>query len=391
VPELKKLRIAMLVVDANDSQSLTHRDDSRRSPVVHMAIQNLLEGLQSRDDIEVTVLYGCRHAGAVEERREGSIHYLPVPYRPLPVPGMGGPLLGRTFALLRALRKLKPDLVHGQGTERESGLVAACCGLPSILTLHGNLSEIAKSVNAKPFSYFWLAAKIEQWILPRVTLVHCLSTHTRASVAAKARQTRIIPNAVATPYFLVVRNPSKHPSVVCMAGIAEWKNPLLLVEASDSLHREYPETRIHFYGSCNPEAPYGRAFLESIQQRPWCVHHGQCSQDTLQGALATASCSVLPSKQENFGLALAEAMAAGVPVLGANSGGIPDVIRHNETGLLFEPDRAEELAAQLIQLHSDPPRMQQLSAAGKNEAISRFSVESVSAEHVAMYRQTLGL
>ena len=381
----------MLVVDANDSQSLTHRDDSRKSPVLHTAIHNLLEGLQSRSDIEVTVLYGCQHAGTGDERREGSIHYQPVPYKPLPFLGMGGPLLGRTFALLRALRKLKPDLVHGQGTERESGLVAACCSLPSVLTLHGNLSEIAKSVNAKPFSYFWLAAKIEQWVLPRVTLVHCLSTHTVASVAAKARHTRIIPNAVATPYFLVVREPSVSPAVVCMAGIAEWKNPLLLVEASDCLHREYPETRIHFYGSCSAEAPYGRVFLESIQQRPWCVFHGQCSQDILLGALATATCSVLPSKQENFGLALAEAMAAGVPVLGANSGGIPDVIHHNVTGLLFEADRADELAAQLIQLHSDPLRMQQLAAAGKSEAVSRFSMESVSAEHVAMYRQTLDL
>lgn len=381
----------MLVVDANDSHSLTHRDAFKKSPVIHTAIYNLLDGLRVRSDVEVTVLYGCQHAGAGDERWEGSVHYLPVPYRALPFFGMGGPLLGRTIALLRALHRLKPDVIHGQGTERESGLVAACSRRPSVLTLHGNLSEIAKSVAARAFSYFWTAAKIEQWVLPRVTLVHCLSRHTVGSVAGKARHTRIIPNAVADPFYQIDRSPAISPEVVCMAAIAEWKNPILLVEAGDRLHNEFPETRIHFYGSCNPEAPYGQAFLEAIQHRPWCVFHGQCSQETLLEALTTATCSVLPSRQENFGLALAEAMAAGVPVLGANSGGIPDVIHHDATGLLFEPDRADELATQLIELHSKPSRMRQLSEAGRDEAIRRFSVNSVSSEHVAMYRQTLDL
>ena len=383
------LRVAMLVVDANDVKGLTHQDANLESPVLHTAVANLLSGIQSSKDVEIYVLYGRKNAAPKEARHEGAVRYVPVQYKPVPFLGMGGSLLARTLALLSALRTLKPDLVHGQGTERESGLVAASCFFSSVITLHGNLSEIAKTMKAKPFSYFWLAAKLERWALPRVTMVHCISTHTQKSVEALAQKTWVIPNAASPEFFKVERLANSYPTVVCMAGIAEWKNPLVLVKASDSLHRYDPKTEIHFYGYCDPEHPYGRAFLEALESRPWCVHHGHSTQATLLNALASATCSVLPSLMENCPVSILESMAAGVAVLGANVGGIPDVIQNEVTGLLFDPDKPAELAQLLIDLHSDKGKMQRLAAAGRAEAIRRFSIESVTAAHLQMYHELL--
>jgi glycosyltransferase involved in cell wall biosynthesis len=382
----EKLHIAMLVVDANEVRGLTHKDETKRSPVLHTAIHNLLEGLKIRDDVEVTVLYGRQQIIPGEDRVEGSIHYLPVPYKPLPFLGMGGPLLGRALALSRKLRSLKPDLVHGQGTERESGLVAAWSSFPSIITLHGNLGEIAKTMQAKPFSYFWLAAKLERWALPRVTMIHCISDHTRESVKESLTRTWIIPNAVAQDYFDVINQPSDNPSVVCISGIAEWKNPITLVHASDRLHEEFPEARVDFYGACNTGYPYGAAFMAEIATRPWCHFHGQSSLQTLTAALETATCAVLPSKQENFGLALAEAMAAGVLGIGSNVGGIPDVITPELTGLLFEPDNSDELSKLLVDIHRDRKRLNLLASAGRLRAVDHFSIQAVADAHLAMYQ-----
>lgn len=377
----------MIVVDANDALGLVHRDVSHSSPVLHPAVHNLLDGFKYQDAVEIEVLYGKLNPSQEEDRWDGCIHYIPIHYKA--IPGMGGSFLSRTFALLRHLRRTRPDLVHGQGTERESGLIAALSGFPSLLTLHGNFRELAKATRAKPMSYFWICAKIEAWILPRLSGVHCISTHTQTSVESKARRTWVIPNAVSPEFFKVERLAISHPTVVCMAGITEWKNPLILVKASDTLHRYDPKTKIHFYGYCNPEHPYGRAFLEALESRPWCVHHGHSTQATLLNALASATCSVLPSKQENFGLALAESMAAGVAVLGANVGGIPDVIQNEVTGLLFDPDNPDELAQLLIDLHSDKGKMQRLADAGRAEAIRRFSIEAVTAAHLQMYHGLL--
>ena len=84
---------------------------------------------------------------------------------------------------------------------------------------------------------------------------------------------------------------------------------------------------------------------------------------------------VLASKCETFGLVLPEAMRAGVAVIGSNCGGVPEIIKHEETGLLFESDNAEDLTMQLRKLIDDPELCKKLSKAGKIDADERFSEE----------------
>jgi len=380
----------MAVVCANDVSGASHRDDTKPSPLLHTAIHNLLDGLKDREDIEVEVVYGRMSPKSGEDRWEGCLHYVPVPYKPLPIPGMGGPYLARTLALLRHIKKTKPDLVHGQGTERESGMVAALCGRPSVLTLHGNFRAIAKTIHAKPFSYFGIAAMIERFCLPRVSGVHCLSSHTKASVGTLAKQTWIIPNAVNQRFFEVVRSPASAPYVICVAGINTWKNPILLVEAGDTLQQRFPETEIHFIGACDPNHPDGKTFLDAIAQRRWCHYHRQCLPEDLIPYMARATCSVLPSRQENFGLALAEALAAGIPALGSRVGGIPDVVQDGKTGYLFDSDSPAYLAEKLVAIHGDKALAGRFSTAAKADAMSRFSCQAVAGAHVEMYSEVRG-
>lgn len=379
----------MAVACANDVSGASNRDESKQSPLLHTAIHNLLDGLKDCSDIEVEVVYGRMDPQPGEDRWEGCLHYVPVHYKPLPVPGMGGPYLARTFALLRHIKATKPDIVHGQGTERESGLVAALCGRPSVLTLHGNFREISKTIRAKPLSYFGVAAMIERFCLLRVSGVHCLSSHTNASVASLAKRTWIIPNAVNQRFFDVVRTPAPDPYIICVAGINKWKNPLLLVQAGDALQQRFPKMEIHFFGACNPNHPDGKEFIDAIARRPWCCYHGQCSLEHLMPHMARATCAVLPSRQENFGLALAEALASGIPTLGSRVGGIPDVVQDGKTGCLFLSDSPADLADKLIAIHSDKELADRFSAAAKADAISRFSSHAVADAHVEMYRDAL--
>lgn len=84
---------------------------------------------------------------------------------------------------------------------------------------------------------------------------------------------------------------------------------------------------------------------------------------------------ILASKCETFGLVLPEAMRAGVVVIGSNCGGVPEIIRHGETGLLFESENAEDLTNQLRKLIDDHQLCIKLASAGKAEADERFSEE----------------
>ncbi len=84
---------------------------------------------------------------------------------------------------------------------------------------------------------------------------------------------------------------------------------------------------------------------------------------------------ILPSQNEAFGLVLIEAMRSGVAVMGVNAGGVPEIIDHEKTGLLFEWDNTEKLASQLEYLFNNPNVKNEMAERGKRKADEEFNAE----------------
>jgi len=97
---------------------------------------------------------------------------------------------------------------------------------------------------------------------------------------------------------------------------------------------------------------------------------------------------VLVSENESFGRVIVEAMACGVPVIAARSGGIPEIIRHQQDGLLVAPGNVEELQAALTSLLRDQSIRERYakSALGRAE---RFSLDSHVVKMVEIFENTL--
>ena len=81
----------------------------------------------------------------------------------------------------------------------------------------------------------------------------------------------------------------------------------------------------------------------------------------------------LTTRQETFGLVLAEAMRAGVAVIGSRAGGVPEIIEHEVTGLLFEPDDSGSLSEQIDVMISEPETRARLAKSGKEYADRQFN------------------
>ena len=105
--------------------------------------------------------------------------------------------------------------------------------------------------------------------------------------------------------------------------------------------------------------------------------------------LASADLFVLPTQSESFGLSALEALATGVPVIGVNDGGLPEVVRDGETGALCAAGDVEGMARAAIELLGDPERWRAFSTLAAADARDRFGMDAVVAQYEKFYRDAL--
>ncbi|MGY1831682.1 glycosyltransferase [Geodermatophilus sp. SYSU D01180] len=98
----------------------------------------------------------------------------------------------------------------------------------------------------------------------------------------------------------------------------------------------------------------------------------------------------VPSRWEGLPLVVLEAMLAGIPVVATPVGGVPDAVRHEQTGLLVPVDDAAELTAALDRLITDPSLRRRLAAAAADDARRHFTVEAMVRSYVALHAELLG-
>jgi len=94
-------------------------------------------------------------------------------------------------------------------------------------------------------------------------------------------------------------------------------------------------------------------------------HHPELSPEAVARMMDESTCLVLPSRSEGLGRVLIESFARGRGVVASRVGGIPDVVRDGEEGILVDPADAEELARALVRVLSDRDLAARLGAAAK--------------------------
>jgi glycosyltransferase involved in cell wall biosynthesis len=99
---------------------------------------------------------------------------------------------------------------------------------------------------------------------------------------------------------------------------------------------------------------------------------------------------VVPSADEGLGLVAVEAQLCETPVVAFESGGLPDVIQHDRTGLLVYERSPETLAVAIREMLARADGGRALGAAGRLHALSTFAPESVARRYIDIYRAAIG-
>ncbi len=150
------------------------------------------------------------------------------------------------------------------------------------------------------------------------------------------------------------------PRILCVATLSRRKAQDVLIDALEQV--QDLDWRTDLAG-----AERDPSFAEELDTklavspvRDRIIRHGEVSEDRLEQLWRSASLFVLPSRHEGYGMALAEALARGVPVISTRAGAIPDTVPAG-AGVLVEPGNANALAAALRGVIEKPELMRTLS------------------------------
>ena len=272
---------------------------------------------------------------------------MPLPLYPELKLGLPGP------AVSEALEELQPDLIHvvNPAVLGLGGIwLAKTNNIPLIASYHTHLPKYLEHYGMgmlEPLLWELLKAAHNQAILNL-----CTSTAMVRELSEKGIQnTALWQRGVDTETFrpelrsekmrkrLLGGNDDQGALLIYVGRLSAEKQ----IERIKPVLEALPKTRLALVG----DGPY-RQQLEKIFENTATNFVGYLCGEELASAYASGDAFLFPSSTETLGLVLLEAMAAGCPVVGANRGGIPDIISDGKNGCLYNPDGTDGGSASLI-------------------------------------------
>ena len=117
--------------------------------------------------------------------------------------------------------------------------------------------------------------------------------------------------------------------------------------------------------------------------------HGWMSINAIQEFIPQCAIGVFPSRVESFGLSMAEAMGAGLPIIATRVGALPEFIEDGVTGTLVPPGNIPALYRAILEKLENPVRAQSLANTGRKTVRQRFSWDQAAREMTEIYQAVL--
>ncbi|MGQ9660580.1 MAG: glycosyltransferase [Thermochromatium sp.] len=300
------------------------------------------------------------------------------------------PLHGDTDLLMiarlsRLIRTQRPDLVHlhsRRGADVMGGIAARLAGVPVIHTRRVD----------NPEPRWWVALKYR--LYDRVIAISDgIGQVLRAEGLPEARL-RVVRSAIDHERYAVpvdraaVRARLQVPTDAFLIGVIAQliprKGHRVLLDALPELIAAHPEIQVRLFG----QGP----LADELQRRIELVGVGDHVRlagfrDDLPEILPALDLVVHPALMEGLGVSLLQAASASVPIVASRVGGIPEVVREDENGLLVPPGDVAALRAAIGLLLDDPERRRTLGAGGRALVVREFSLDTMVEGNLAVYRE----
>ena len=320
---------------------------------------------------------------ALEAVGDGRLNVVRVPSVRVPAVGVPiSPLLPRR--LNRMLAAERTDVVHVHASVYSAGALAGAWAarasrLPTVVTFHSRLGRHA-------YDYRW-SNRLTRWASWPHVLAGVSQPVADDVSRVVGRATSVLSNAVDVSWWAEAARAAPTEAVlriVTVQRLKSRKRGAALLEAVAAAARRLgnrPRLEVTFVG----DGPR-RVRLERQAERLGVTARfpGAVPREAVRAALAASDVFVSSSDEEAFGLAAAEARAAGLPVIAFRTGSLPEIVPHGRAGLLVESDT--EMADAIVRVAREDGLLARLRD-GSAAAPPRYDWPTVVTEHERAYRE----
>lgn len=297
--------------------------------------------------------------------------------------------------LIAKLGPWRPEVVHAHDwlVAWAGDSLKTLLGVPLVATIHA--TERGRHGGHLPPGLPGTINSVEWWLTYQAREVIACSRFMAREVVHSfelpSSKVHLVPNGIDTHRWQLppgAAEARREPLVVAWGRIQYEKGFQVLARAVSELRQRVPGIRcvIAGRGSYLPELQT-QIDMEGVSDIVQLA--GFVADEQLHEMLQRASCVVIPSLYEPFGIVALEGMAAGAPTIAARTGGLAEIIEGTDAGMLFEPGNHHELAECIADVLADPAAADLMRANAATLLRKTYTWDAVATETVQVYRTAL--
>ena len=291
------------------------------------------------------------------------------------------------WRLMRIIKKENPDIVHlhsRRGADVLGGIASKLSGLKTILTRRVDNPESPFIVTHKYRLYDKVIVisegikkilKQEGIPLEKIECVHSAVDIEKYSISCDK-------GWIIKEFDL----PSSSKLIGVIAQLIKRKGHIYLIKAIPEVLNFFPEARFIFFGKGYLEDEL-RRLCKIMEIENYVIFAG--FRDDIGRILSCLDLLVHPAEMEGLGVSLLQASASGAPIVAADVGGIPEIVKDGINGFLVPPKNPGEIAKAIIKVLSNPALAKEMGRAGRRIVEKEFSIDKMVNGNLLVYKEIL--
>ncbi|MDD5448942.1 MAG: glycosyltransferase family 4 protein, partial [Actinomycetota bacterium] len=271
--------------------------------------------------------------------------------------------------------------------------------IPLVATIHA--TEYGRHQGHLPSEMNKIIHQIEWWLTFESSRTICCSRYMMEQITdifeLPSDKVEVIPNGIDFESFKpsedaarLRRNyvPETDKMVFFVGRLVYEKGVQTVIEAMPIILSEVPNVTFVVAGS-GPHLNQLKSLVQNLGLEDKVKFTGYIDTDSLCGLYASADITVIPSLYEPFGMVALESMAMDTPTIVADTGGLKEIVIHEETGLKFEPGNPRSLADAMLRILKDPELARRLTIDARAYMGEKYSWDWIARKTIEVYKMAM--